>query len=360
MIRLIILAMLLFFLLAAGVLIYVLVAYGVAVFFQVFGIIVAAVLLGGITLLLLLRFLMGKLAKGLLGALGGCASANPRRITLKQQDTIRWQNAPVVEQSIADLKQLGFADAGLFSIEELPNVVLQAFCHPKEAVYGVVYEADPLGVWADLVCHVQDGERWLRLTYTNNSSPHCGLLDSPPDRKLVKVAGSPVPALFEKLLAELPPGQRWTVSAGEFAQTFERAWSEEIDWRNARGGPTEDEVRRVAALSEKEPSEGVLAATRKQLTDNALEQLDDSLRENYVAANPAAKEQADYLVFIHDKLRASDVLDRLGASNTELPELPPRQAFAAANVKLPSERRFKLLGTVAAPLEADVYLESES
>jgi hypothetical protein len=365
MFRFIILAMLLFFLLAAGALIYTLVAYGVGAFFQVFGILVAACLVGAIALLLLVRFVLSKFAKGLLGLLGRGGSTSPRRITLQKQEQAEWKNAAAVEQSIAAFNQLGFAEAGLFSIDELPSVKLQAFCHAKEGVYGVVYEAEQLGVWSDLVCHVQESARWLRLTYTNNSSPHCGLLDSPPDRKLVKVPGASVPALVEQMLAELPAGQRWAVSAGEFAQTFQRAWAEEIDWRNARGGPTEDEVRRVAALGGTEPTEEVLAATRKQLTDNALEQLDETLRDDYVAANPSAKERADDLVLIHDKLRVSDVLEKLAAGagsdgrKLELPELPPRQAFAAANVKLPADQRFKLLGTVTAPIEADVYLDSE-
>lgn len=353
---------LLLFLVAIGALLYTLITHGVGAAMQLFGILCAVSFVGLIVGGILLRFVLKKFAVGLSKALGGLAGPTPRRIRLRSEERFEWKDRAGIDKATRAFQQLGFNTAGTYVIDELGGIKLRAFCHVDEAIYGILYEHEKLGVWCDLVTRINADQRWHRITCSNSTSPSLGVLDPMPDRQLIKAPGAEVPAMLERLRPERPSGQRWSVSSKEFPKVFEEAYADEMDWRNARGGPTEDEVRRVAAAGGKDVTPEILEKTREQLTSRALNQLDETLRDEYVKANHLSFDQALKLVFIHDKLRPSDLLERLpnNRGKTETESAPvittsPRQTFAELNAMRPPESQFRLLGTFEGLVTADIY-----
>ncbi|HYG78106.1 MAG TPA: hypothetical protein VEK08_24085 [Planctomycetota bacterium] len=355
------------FLIGSGVLGYILVMHGVAAFLQALGIafvlFIAAIVLG----LVMLKMFFKKLADSL-GSMS--ASMTPRRIKLSQIDQTQWEDKAAVEKFARELTSLGFNKISDFEIDPMPMVKMSAFTHAAQAVYGVIYEVKPVGVWIDLVSRVREGDKLHRISYTNSSNPQIGLMDMPPDCISVKRSDLGTCDLFNLLISQRPKGEVEATPAEKFTECFESAWAYERDWRNARGGPTKDEVRRVARLNGGEVTEEAIEMTHEQQTLEALEQLDETLREKFLEGKRLHSDAE--LVIIHDKLRVKDMQSKIEPYShsdkgeeeevagdepepTVFPDGTPRQAFSAFNEKLPAEKKYKLLGTVDHPLPADVY-----
>ncbi len=353
---------------SALVLIYILATAGVGAFFKALGIILVLFIVLAFVVLIALRLLINTVAKKLVGALAGMQHpGTPRRIQLVPKPDLAWSDPAAVQQQTDDFLRLGFAEAGTFEIEQIPNMKLRGFCLASESIHGVLYESADSGVWSDLICYVNDGRQWLHYTYTNSPSEHLGVLKKPPHSVNVRAPGVELSKLLQRLIKERMAGERREVTVGDFKTRFETAWAEEIDWRNSQGGPTEDEVRAIAGIGGNVPKDDVLEIAREQLTVKALEQLEESLLENFVAQHPATV--ATELVAIHDRLRPKDVARKLRHPSThgivpdvleekgvkDLPPGMPRVVFAAVNQERPVESRFTWLGAIEKPISADVY-----
>jgi len=140
-----------------------------------------------------------------------------------------------------------------------------------------------------------------------------------------------------------------------------------MDWRNARGGPTDREIRAIAVESGYEDDDALVEATRALTQTQALADLDATLRQQFsreTSLSVAEWERVrDRLVIVHDRL-TPEMLDETAAEWVDEDVLvpsavatgeSPRQTFAAFNVRLPSGRRFVKLGEVKEPIEAEVY-----
>ena len=89
-----------------------------------------------------------------------------------------------------------------------------------------------------------------------------------------------------------------------------------MDWRNGRGGPTEREIRAIAAESGFEDDDALVEATREQMQEQALADLDETLRERFsreTSLSVAEWERVrDRLVIVHDRL-TPEMLDETAA-----------------------------------------------
>ena len=142
---------------------------------------------------------------------------------------------------------------------------------------------------------------------------------------------------------------------------MQQAYADETDWRNARGGPTREEVLRVAESSGQKVTQEDVERTLELQRRQAMEGLREGLIARYLdtLAEPerARLEEGD-LVVVHDKLPAemlTEEMDTLQAGATP-GSGTPRDEFARFNDRLEEGRRCTRLGTVAVPLEAELYL----
>lgn len=331
----------------------------------------------------LLRFYLRRAAKNFGKALAGMSEAMeavtaatpPDRIHLKATTPVQFADT-ASEKSILDaLSGEGFTDLGYYTIEELPAVKTHAMMNVEQAVYALIHELEPVGVVLDLVCEYPDGT-----SCTYSTTQETGL-ERPPGHVMVKDPGADPRAPYRRLIAERKSGPFVPVSADRFARAFEKAYADEQDWRNIKGGLSEAEIRRIAARSGEEVSENVINLAVIAETSRAREATQRALKERFYESARSTQQQRDELgerlLVIHDRTAPDDVVAALAEAipdsdsddndddEDEDPRTkeaqavaatePPRQAFARLNSKLPANRRYKKLGEITQPIGADIY-----
>jgi hypothetical protein len=325
-----------------------------------------------IALILFIRFKVRQFAKSLSDMVEGAAGAGamPNEIELERVlGEADWNNEDGYRALSSPLPDLGFEDAGLWRIDMMGGILVHAWVKPEESVYSIVYEHPQAGVWMDFVTYYENGES---LTYSN--TPMGGKLEKPPGKVSRYFPELGAVALFEKMMAERPDRPLKPISADTFQGDFERAYAEEMEWRNSRGGPSLDEVR--ATLGEtsdgEEIDEDMVRATHQIQQSQALQGLQENLRKRFLqTANmpPAEWEEVrERLVFVHDRL-SPDLVREIFTDYTELEDdevhildsehFSARRAFSSANAQLRSDLRFRKLGELTEPVAADVYCAPE-
>jgi hypothetical protein len=140
-----------------------------------------------------------------------------------------------------ELESLGFTPIGIYTVREMPGVVLVAFAQSFKAVCAVVYRHPIAGVFIDM-CSTTEDDRSLTVT----NAPAGGNLDQPPGRAKIFETKYTLRQLFDRLLSDRPSGPYKRLDASNFVRVFESEYAREMEWRKGRGGPTEEEVRREA------------------------------------------------------------------------------------------------------------------
>jgi hypothetical protein len=329
---------------------------------QILGAIFLVIVLLIVALIVAWRFFRGRLAKAMEELGGAAGTPIPARIHLVRRDHLEWSDPDAVARLADPLSALGFVDAGDFETEEIPNLRLRAFANERDRVHAIVYELVPAGVWMDYVARYADG---TSLTFT--TATRGGELDQRPGHGKVRAPELGAEALYRRLLAERPAGELLPTIPESFVPAFEKAYADEMDWRNSRGGVSEEEIRAMAEAMGDDVTDEVVAALREQQRQRALEGLEEALRERFMEESgltvPQWERLRDRLVFIHDRLPLEDVetyfyeaLEEEPEEPEELPrDLTPREGFRRLNEGLPPERRFTLQTQLSHPLPADVY-----
>jgi hypothetical protein len=234
----------------------------VKTFLAVVGALAIVFVLGVVALLLWLRWKVGRMASQIVGAMeqhtGAAAKASlvpPFRIGLTPFSAINWDDPEEIEEFAVPLREAQFTDVGTFLV--VPGSLrLAAFCLPRESAYAVIYEHPQAGRWMDLVSYYEDGGS---VTYT--TSPD-SLLDRPVTKPIRHLEGFGATELVRTFLRERPRKPLSAVSPQQFRDLFERAYAEDMDWRIARGGPTEEELRRSAERKGKPCTPELVQAVR--------------------------------------------------------------------------------------------------
>jgi hypothetical protein len=348
----------------------------VATFLQILGLFfLGAILLILAALLALALKVRGALrqVKASLGQFSTAFQPQPATIHLNGPTTVAWAR-PTQAHALADpLAGLGYHDAGQFTVEEVQGLHVWPFVNPSESAYAVVYEHPSGLVWIDFVTRYEDGT-----SLTTSNTDQGADLDHQPGHDKDYAGGLSTAELHRRHLATRPQRPMARVSAEDFASTFEAAYAREMAWRNSRGGPTEREIRAIAERSGMAMSDEEIEETRKMMAEQAMEGLDEALRERFTATTDMRARQwedaRDSLVFVHDRLTPEMLDDRVrgwlwdgdeddegdGGSLPTVPDgMPPRMAFAKFNAALPQEKRFVKVGEVDQPVPADVYRAPE-
>ncbi len=279
---------------------------------EILGLIFLVIVLTIVTVFLLVRWkirrLMRQVGKSFEGMFG--AFNQPATIHLEPSSSVEWENPEAVEDLARPLKNLGYHDAGRFEVEEVPGLCLWAFVNPSEAAYAVVYEHPAAGAWLDFVTRYQDG---TGITYANTE--HGSELDHMPGREKVYLPDLDTEPLHARFLDGRPDRPRKCVSATDFVAVFEQAYAEEMAWRNARGGPTDREILAIATRSGREMSDADLDELRINMARQAMEGLDESLRDRFLDKTTMRAGEweriRDAILFVHDGLTPDMVAERV-------------------------------------------------
>src|SRR5439155_11675653 len=109
-----------------------------------------------------------------------------------------------------------------------------------------------------------------------------------PGHPSIRAPGLDAAALYERFMAERPPGEMKATVPEAFPSEFERAYADGIDWRNSLGGPTEEEVRGAGGHG---GSDQAVQATMANRRRQAIEGLQKGLIERYLEASGLPPEE---------------------------------------------------------------------
>lgn len=318
-----------------------------------------------------IRGFASTIVEGLRGMAEAAKAFPPVRLELSPAAALKWDDGAGFDRVAEAIRAAGFVDAGQYTVPSREGLKIAGFANPARAVYAAVYEMAPAGIWADFVTRYADG---TALTYSNGK--HHGL-DRPPGKAAEFHDGMAVEELCRRFLEERPARPILAAPPEGFAAAVERYHAEEMDWRLRRGGLTEEEIRRVAVRDSSEPSQELIRHTQRMWWASVTADLEERLRVSYLAtvSVPVANWESvrDRLVFVHDYLRADDLVAKFGwiaeededgeetvrRRLAELGECSGRQAFERLNATFPAAHQHRLLGKVDRPVEADVYAAPE-
>lgn len=195
----------------------------------------------------------------------GAVFTPPSRIKL-YAGTASGKHAKDLIERKRDLDACGFKRIGTYRVDPL-NVVCTAFSNDAESICAVVYHHSKAGCFVDVVAKSTAGK-----TFTATNAPGGGTLDQREGHVKVFDRTLTIPEMFELAKERRPEGPYDTWTRDNFAQKFETAYAEEMDWRAKRGGVTSDEVRRTAQ------------ASGKKYTEEQIQQATRTLQDNYAAS----------------------------------------------------------------------------
>jgi hypothetical protein len=164
----------------------------------------------------------------------------PDRIHLQTGSSASWKHAAPAQKIGQALVARGFTDAGVYTIPELPGVVVQLLANVNESLYAAVYEHPRAGTWFDLVTRYQDGSS---VTYST-SLPTA--LKPRPGHPTVNLPGIEPQAMLDRVLAQRPRRPLKPVAPDQAVAVFEQGYADSIDYRKQVGIST-GEVMGTAA-----------------------------------------------------------------------------------------------------------------
>jgi hypothetical protein len=188
----------------------------------------------------------------------------PATLTLAPVPGVAWQDDQAGADAEGSLRGLGFLPVGCFGVVEMAGVELEAWCHPGECAYAVVYSHPAAGVWVDVTCAYQEGGR---LTVTNTGK--AGNLDLPDGWTTTSFPGATAEQLWGRFCLERRPVPCLPATPEGFVDRFVSAYAQEMAWRNNRGGPTAEEIRRVAQAAGMEVTDAQVAVAQSLEAERA-------------------------------------------------------------------------------------------
>jgi HEPN domain-containing protein len=337
-------------------------------------------ILGALFLLLIIALFIGYLwLRGKIRGIGkelknlelGAANLSPMRIHLEETSSPDFKDKEKVAKFSESFLQNDFKEIGKYRIPEIAGLYMVSFINKDKNYYGVVYEHPAAGVISDVVIKYEDGG-----SLTTSNATLAGNLDKMPDKKSLYIANGDVESLIKLMEENIEDKLIKKVTAETFVENFEKAYADEMDWRASRGGPTEEEIRRVAESSGKNYNDDVISLTHSTLSNTALKQLSEACMYAYFNENNISQEQQENykkrILVVHDKLYPDDVIDEI-FDNIDIPEnethkilsdysdiedqfQSTREVIKWVNEKFPPGHKLDKLGETKEPAESDIYL----
>lgn len=230
----------------------------------------------------------------------------PMRIKLTRTDPAEAMHADELERITLELQALGFQRGELFNMGEIGGVCRELF-HPQQNVEAVVTDHPLLGVYVEFVAWFTDG---TELTYSNGQHP--SMLDPVPGHESRRLPGEQIAVLWERFKNDVPSKPRAAVDPQTFAERFERAYRDEMDWRISRGGLTEDEIRRAGGVDSEDTNDRLIQTVQSAWQMRIAQHFDEELRSAFLQDESMSlaeyESTRDRLIFVHDRTSPEQLL----------------------------------------------------
>lgn len=351
---------------------------------------VAAGVVAGLLFVALLAVLwLKRKFRGLGEAIASLAQASdvpPFRITLQAEETAGWGDADAIDAVTRSFEAAGYQPAGDFLVPEMEGVALRAFWHPELANFAAVTAHPEAGYFVDLVRIFRD-----RTLLTVTTAGDTGL-DLPPHATRIRSELDPteletIGRLHEVLVEHSAGRDAVRKQAQSFAQVFVQLHAMEMDTLIARGGPSREEILRVAELGGIEPPDDDAICLVQTGWRASIEMfVDEQVQNTFLAhGNISAADwerQREELVIVHEQRRREDTIEEVSGVLAEALSGPNadedaedrvfddarervaacfegktiRAGFRAALELFPEKKRYEALGSVDRPWPADFYI----
>ncbi|MGV3614432.1 MAG: hypothetical protein ACO1SV_03765 [Fimbriimonas sp.] len=297
---------------------------------------------------------------------GAAASATPGTVTLQPIGDDAW-NEPSVAESFAAFEGLGYTRGAAYRPNEIPNLTVLPLANGTINAYGVVYRfVDSDTVWVDVFQRYED-----ETSITVSNSAHAQGLRHMPGHIKIYLPNESVAEVHRRFMADRPNRAAMPATLEGFKDEFEEAYAREMDWRDANGVSGE-EIEAIARNGGTAVDEEVLARTQAEVARQANYRLHDKLRGQFLLTTTLSaaewEEFGERIVFVHNRLSREELASIVGSAYEDVdeeeideeaitfPPGPAREAFAQFNEAATPDHRFRHLGIVEKPIEADVYV----
>jgi hypothetical protein len=296
----------------------------------------------------------------------------PSRIELLPCEEIPWTDSAEANARAQRLLALGFQDAGRYQNSEYPNLYGWAFVHPNAGVTMILMTAAGNADYFEMATHYADGSSYCLANGPLGRGPAA----QPPHYRVQHVDEADPASVYERMLRERPYKPLDPDHLDNFAARYEHRWARRIDWLNARGGYTEDEIRAACASQGLDATDEMITDCRERIRSSALRGIEEAVLEQFLAREQLNAAEAEALwswtVLIHDGLEFDMIVPMFerrwkSVFHEDLPDpcplaeevrelgKRPREAFALLNERLPGPR-FSLVAQFTTPIESDLYM----
>lgn len=274
---------------------------------------------------------------------------------------VGWYHPSEVKQARAFFEEQDFT--WVENVDIKPHRTLRAcLLVDGDGVGAVIYDHLREGVWVDLMV-----QYITRGGFMVSSASWASEAEQPPfSHKHFLPGKSPARlwAFFQENI-NVPESEWLELTADNILWELERAYADEMDWRNARLATEGAEDLVVADSAAPQPLPGTVGIEKALANVGLLKGLRERFRES-MPPEETLGYRIDDLAIIHRRVTVDELLDtiaeHLDDPKCELLGLPdvcvgktPVEAFQALQEQLAPESRFEKVGSVDFPLPADFY-----
>jgi len=187
-------------------------------------------------------------------------SCPPCRVYPEPEANPQWRTPEQMNKYADEFRKLGFQEIGAFAVPQLQGLLMLAFVHPDERLYGVIYDHKRMEPTFDIVCDLEDG------TDINGCSTKIGeTLDKRPGHTVYWLGDDRVNVVLDAVLKHPQSAPRVPVSHEGFLTHFKKSYADGVNWRMRKGGASRDEIRRQIVSKGNEVNEEVVENVYKNL-----------------------------------------------------------------------------------------------
>lgn len=170
----------------------------------------------------------------------------PEYISLSRVSAPEWTNQELVRQQAEPLLQCGFQDAGIYSVDKMPGVLIRMMCQPQAGVAAHIYDHPRSGSWIEMVTRYHDGSTHAVSTLAPN-----GMKQPEWFRKIQADKGMPTNKIYERFLPMRQQQGIKYITTGDVVRELEDVYHRLALWRQ-EAGISPQEVAHVAVKWMKE------------------------------------------------------------------------------------------------------------
>jgi hypothetical protein len=279
----------------------------------------------------------------------------PFRIHVLPAPDTTWTTEPAAVALSDQLRQLGFVEAGVFEIPEMPQAKIHGFVHEPTNVIARIYNVKGK-FWVDLSSYYEDESS---ITYSTTDVGE--KLPRPSTQTVIRFPEFSLAQLHHRLVQDRPRGSLRSAGIENFVETIIDAHAAYQNWLAERGGYNIEELRIIDSGNEKLGADG-LQMVRENVAREAL--------INWFRTQPdrpfAAERINDCTPIIHDDLSMEQVVDAFnrvtGDWDAGKKHIPPYVKTARAAFEFLNDNRNGGLVKIfekTTPLCADFYIQIE-